>query len=261
MKILGISGKKRSGKNAVANFLNGCVLKNVGGIRDFKILDNGELNVFTQFKDGEYDWGLLDLYRKDYDFISSAEETIWPYVKNYSFADSLKSLGVNLFDLKPSAVYGTEEERAAPTHLMWENMPGNVRLEWDGHTDYDIVVNKKGPMSGREFLQYFGTEIGRKMYPPIWINATIKNILSEKSGLAIITDIRFPDEIAAVKKAGGYVFRLNRSVEKDLHISENALDQDVYDWDNFDIVIDNQNITLEETCNLVERYSRSFGII
>jgi hypothetical protein len=128
-------------------------------------------------------------------------------------------------------------------------------------SEYGLIYHEPGPMSGREFMQFFGTEIGRKMYAPIWINSTIKRIVAERSGLALITDVRFPDEIAAIKKAGGYVFRLNRNPQSDTHSSETALDEDVYDWDNFDVVVDNKNLTLQETCDAVERYSKSFGIV
>ena len=43
MKIIGISGKKQSGKNTMANFINGVVLKKMGAIDDFSISEYGEL--------------------------------------------------------------------------------------------------------------------------------------------------------------------------------------------------------------------------
>lgn len=258
MKIIGVSGKKRSGKNTVANFLNGMVMKKNGLVADFRMTEIGELEILTEFQDGTSDWGILDLYRKDEAFVRSVEEMLWPFVKNYSFADALKATAIDLFELDPSSVYGNEEERAAPTHLLWENMPGNVKVG----TDYTestnrpyscIEVNKKGPMSGREFMQYWGTEIARKMHPPVWINNTLKTILREGSELALITDVRFPDEVAAIKKAGGLVVRLDRVNSDDKHISETSLDPDVYDWSNFDYVVHNQDKTLSETILIVEK--------
>jgi pantothenate kinase-related protein Tda10 len=45
MKIIGISGKKRSGKNTVANFLNGVVMKKNGLVADLRMTDLGELEI------------------------------------------------------------------------------------------------------------------------------------------------------------------------------------------------------------------------
>lgn len=258
MNIIGISGKKRSGKNTVANFLNGLVMKKNGLIADFRMTDLGELEILTQFQDGSTDWGILDLYRKDEAFINSVKDMLWPFVKNYSFADALKATAVELFELDPSSVYGSEEERATPTHLLWENMPGNVKAGTDytesSNSPYPCIeINKRGPMSGRDFMQYWGTDIARKMYKNVWINCTLKNILREGSELALITDVRFPDEIEAIKKAGGLVIRLDKVTNNDTHISEVALDPSVYDWSNFDYVVHNQGQTLNETTLTVEK--------
>lgn len=65
-----------------------------------------------------------------------------------------------------------------------------------------------------------------------------------KPKLAIITDCRFPNEVEAIKSAGGIVARLTRNVHNSEHISESILDKDNYDWGNFDYVLDNKSIDL-----------------
>ena len=248
MRIIGISGKKQSGKDTAGNYITGLVLKQNLAVRDFRISDTGYLDVLTIYQDGSEDWGILDLKRRDAEFVYAAENTIWPYVKVYSFADTLKSLAVDLFELDPKSVYGNEEQRAAPTHLLWEDMPGVVT--------YDTLVHEwghpKGAMSGREFLQFFGTEIGRKMHRPLWINATINKILAEQPEFALITDIRFPDEVNAIQKIGGEVVRLYRNSDSDdSHESENALNPQVFDWGQFDHVIDNRNLSIDAACKTI----------
>jgi len=277
MKILGISAKKQGGKNSSANYLNGLVLKREGVIHDFNMLESGELNVLTEFEDGSRDWGILDLYRKDSEFLSAAENRIFPYVKNYSFADSLKELAVNLFELNHESVYGTDAQKMEPIHLRWENMPGvvtnealfnelhgslceNTKVECEDK-NFRLIYHSPGPMTGREFLQFLGTEIGRRMYPSVWVNATINKIVTEQSGLAIVTDVRFPDEVQAIKDAGGIVLRLDRRMFEDDHPSEIALDEPGYDWDNFHGVIRNQGLTLLESCKLVEEFARHYRLI
>ena len=266
MKILGISARKQGGKNSSANYLSGILLKKRGVVSDFSISEEGELVVLTKYEDGTSDWGVLDLCRKDYEFIIAAEQSIFPYTKNYSFADSLKELAVNLFELKPEQVWGTDEQKNSPTHLRWRDMPGVVTDKdiWNHVRDgYQFLqYHNDEMMTGREFLQFFGTEIGRRIHGPIWVNATINKIKQEQSGLSFVTDVRFPDEVAAIQKAGGKVIRLTRcAFPEDKHPSETSLDKDVYDWSNFDAVIDNQDLALSDTCVQVEKFAKSNNLI
>ena len=92
----------------------------------------------------------------------------------------------------------------------------------------------------------------RKMYEPVHIRHTVNRILSEQSELAIVPDVRFPNEVEAIKQAGGAVIRLERSTLNDGHESETALDKENFDWGNFDFVIDNSNNTTEDFCSQVE---------
>mgnify|MGYP005827916507 CR=1 FL=1 len=55
-------------------------------------------------------------------------------------------------------------------------------------------------MSAREFLQYFGTELMRKINPNIWIDNCLHRIEDDASPIAIISDCRFVNEIEAVKR-------------------------------------------------------------
>ena len=229
-KILGISGKKQSGKNTSANYLHGLVLKAEGLTDDFKIdPQTGDLIVMT-----EMGWGSFDVTRKDDTFLEYAETNMWPYVKLYSFADTLKALCIDLFDLRPEQVYGTDEQKNTPTDdLRIKNNSGNLR---------------RGNPTAREFMQYFGTNVCRSIKPNVWVDHLMKTIKREKTNLAIIADIRFPNEVDAVQEAGGKVVRLARSNHKDSHPSECGLDAEYFDWKKFDLVVENhgsQSDTLE----------------
>ena len=96
-------------------------------------------------------------------------------------------------------------------------------------------------MTAREFLQYLGTDVMRKIKDTIWVDYTIKTILKEKSEIALIPDVRFPNEVEAIHKAGGIVLRLTRNPYASDHRCETALSREEYDWNNFDYVIDNNN--------------------
>jgi len=226
--IIGLSGKKQSGKNTTANILHGLVLKERGLVKDFNICDEGKLRILTDNEKGKEGWGEFDITRKDSAFVEYAEHNMWPYVKLYSFADSLKEIAVELFDIPLECVYGTDgQKNTLMPHLLWENMPGVVTYstyENQPAVDVgDLIFHNPGPMTAREFLQFFGTEVMREIWEPVWVNKCIKDIKREGSLLAIVADVRFPNEAEAIEMAGGETWRLAREVFEDNHSSENAL--------------------------------------
>jgi hypothetical protein len=235
-QILAFSGKKGSGKNTLSNFIHGYQLKSYGLIAAFEIADTGELVIETDVKQENgritRGKGSIDVTRLDIEFTIWAMDNVWPFIKHYAFATALKELGIGLFDLSRESVYGTDEQKNSPIKYTWEDMPTKVK-------------GKTGPMSGREFMQYFGTDICRKIYTDIWTDRTIKDIVAEESNLAIITDARFENEVRAVQNADGKVIRLTRSIDEDSHPSELALDT----YESFDAIIDNKNMTIEESCH------------
>lgn len=89
-KIIGISGRKQAGKNTVANIMHGICLKNQDLVQDWAVGSNGELIILTSNDKGVTAWGEFDVSRKDSSFIEYAELQMWPFIKLYSFADSLK---------------------------------------------------------------------------------------------------------------------------------------------------------------------------
>lgn len=234
-KILAFSGKKQSGKNTLCNFLHGYQLKAYGIIDSFDITEEGELVIETLVSDEtgrtQKGKGLIDVSRVDIEFAIWAMDNVWPFIKHYAFATTIKEIGIGLFDLQKELMYGSDEEKGGLTQYSWEDMPTKVK-------------GKTGKMTGREFMQYFGTEICRKIYPDIWTDKTIKDILAEQSNIAVISDTRFENEVAAVKKAGGKVIRLTKSIGSDAHPSELALDK----YSEFDAVIDTENLNIHQSC-------------
>ena len=232
MNILGISGRKQSGKTTTANYITGRVMKSLGLVKDFHLdtKNGGVLVINTSDANGQDGWGVFDIARKDSDFAEYAERELWPYVKPYSFADGLKNLCIEFFGLKPEQVYGTDKQKNTPTKVKWEDTP-----TWK-NTSLNL---NRGYMTAREFMQFFGTDIMRKMHEPVHVNHAINQILAEKPRLAIIPDVRFPNEVKAIQDAGGKVLRMTRSHHEDSHDSECALDVGQFDWGNFDFILEN----------------------
>ena len=106
-----------------------------------------------------------------------------------------------------------------------------------------LKYHKPGKMSAREFLQFFGTDVCRKIYEDVWQSRLIKDITAEEPLVAVIDDCRFPNEAQAIQESGGKVIHLTRCNYKDSHTSERALSS----YKDFDAVIDNQNASINET--------------
>lgn len=240
--IIGISGRKQSGKNTVANIINGELLKDMELISDYKINHEGQLVIKTTDTRGNEGWGILDVTRKDEEFQQYADKNIWPHVKIYHFADYLKSIAINLFGLDYKKVYGNDDDKNTKTDFNWNNMPATNK--------------KRGKLTIRDFLQYFGTDIVRKIKNNAWVESTINIINNENPEIALIPDVRFPNEVLAIKESGGFVLRLTRNVYDDKHECESALDQEVFDWNNFSEIIDNSNASIEDLQKDVQKLMR-----
>lgn len=238
-KIIGISGKKQSGKNTVANYINGHILKAKDMVQDFFVNEDGELVIKTTNHNNQSGYGVLDVNRKDRTFKNYAETELWPYVKVYSFADDLKQICINIFGLTNQQVYGNNQQKNSETNISWKDLPGSKK--------------KKGKITSREFMQYLGTTIVRKIKDDAWVFSTMNKIIKEDSEVAIIADVRFPNEVKAIKDAGGIVIRMTRNIFNDDHDCEKALDKDNFDWDNFDHIVDNSNCSVEELCKMIEK--------
>jgi hypothetical protein len=110
-----------------------------------------------------------------------------------------------------------------------------------------LIGSDWGDLTYRRLLQLLGTEVGRSIHENFWVNALfVKYIAHDKEieSKWIITDMRFPNELKAVKDRGGITIRLTRNTEVDAaiasHTSETALDDAT-----FDHVVEN-NSTIEE---------------
>ena len=276
--IIAFAGKKQSGKSTCTNFLHGYQMRSQGIISDFGLSKEGKLLVQTEEmkneKESEQKLALIDVNRKDYEFAEWAAYSMWPFIKNYSFAEPLKQLALNLFNIPEECMYGTDEQKnQIQEHLLWENMPGvctnekffkfmQSKMEHELAKDeedagYLLIYHAAGPMTARGFLQYLGTDVMRKMYEPIWVKYCIDSIQSEESLIATIDDVRFLNELEAVQKVGGKVIYLDRNNDsKDGHSSENELCNHL---DKFDAVIDNSELAILDTSMEVMKLIEEWG--
>jgi hypothetical protein len=203
-------------------------------------------------------------------FIGSGKDTIADYLVNLhhfrreSFANTLKDA--------VSAVFGWDR-------TMLEGRTKQAR-EWREQVDPWWAERLGIPhLTPRWILQNWGTEVCRKnFHDDIWI-ASLENKLRNSTDDVVISDCRFPNEIAAIKAAGGRVVRVVRGAEPEwydfavnrnrgpignpgwalggrrleqlgIHASETA-------WvgTKFDMILDN-NSTLEDLYQQVKRLAQ-----
>ncbi len=96
-----------------------------------------------------------------------------------------------------------------------------------GSQDDKACVDKFWGVSGREFLQRFGTDLCRVHLPQVmpqlqlngsslWVRAVEKLFIDEPTQNFVIDDCRFPDEIELIRKHNGIIIRLNRDFSEQL---------------------------------------------
>ena len=81
-------------------------------------------------------------------------------------------------------------------------------------------------------------------FEDVWVDNCLNRIKYDNSPIAIISDCRFVSEAEAIKKAGGVVIGLKRDVYTSNHSSEVDMDN----YEDFDAVIDNRDMTVDQLC-------------
>lgn len=162
-------------------------------------------------------------------------------VQTTAFAAALKDMCISILGLSPRDVYGTDDEKNQPSHILWDTLPEQIRYKYaiatepirEGGTSnmIDMPVMRTGPMTNREVLQIVGTDIFRAMLcGSVWFDVPFKR--KWPSDVVIITDVRFENEKEIIEQHGGKVLRLSREtgLDADGHASEIALDNVQFDF-------------------------------
>lgn len=153
--------------------------------------------------------------------IGSGKSTIAEYlVSKYEFveymiAKPLKEIGL-IFGFEHHQMFGTQQQK--------------------------LEINEFLGISGRQFLQVFGTEVCRKYIPKvlpatkfdeisIWIRLFEKYYKNCVYKNTIVSDIRFVDESESIRKLGGIIIKIKRNdLTGDSHQSEKNFDLIEHDY-------------------------------
>lgn len=185
--------------------------------------------------------------------IGAGKDTIADYLVNIhefrrdSFAATLKDA--------VSAIFGWDRD-------MLEGRSRSSR-EWREQPDKWWSERLGREITPRYILQHWGTEVCRQgFHDDIWI-ASLENKLRSTTDDVVISDCRFPNEILAIRRAGGTVIRVIRGTDPEwFHCAHHqpskmpelypGVHASEYSWANtkFDHVIEN-NGTLDELYNSI----------
>lgn len=273
-KIVGISGKKQSGKTSLCNYLLYYTAVRNSPYPHKYYQNEGTGNLTAQIGHAsKLFMGVENGKIKD----NIKYFPLLQPCKVYSLADPLKQdICINILDLSHANVYGTDEEKNEVTRYEWDNIPNVIRLKMESSYHNDSFYKKlkykmrkifnrpsmiTGKMTAREIMQFVGTDIFREMFADdIWTKATIKKIIKEDDGrvkdrIALISDVRFKSEVKEILDSGGYIIRLTRKTSKtDFHKSE--IDLDDFDFASIDnsIVIDNSDMSIQDKNTIASKF-------
>lgn len=243
--ILALSGKMGSGKNTTANIIQ-------------YIIDSKESG--------------FNLSESNYDDYIKNNHHLKCSFKQKSFAGKLKQIvalltGCTIEDLESQEFKMKELGPEWNTYGIVrgnDNLGRQVAVQATPHLKDSIWLLASGDnqqveniLTYRKLLQVIGTDALRNVvHENIWVNALMADYhlrqkppqITEKGAIFsfdsvypnwIITDMRFPNELEAVKAKGGITIRVNRDngtreIDLNPHPSETALDNH-----KFDYVIDN----------------------
>jgi len=137
-------------------------------------------------------------------FIGSGKDTAanylvgWHGFRRDSFAGALKDA--------VAAVFGWDRE-------LLEGLTTEARA-WREQVDPWWAERLNMPtLTPRWVLQHWGTEVCRQgFHDDIWI-AALENRLRTRAGYTVISDVRFPNEVASIRNAGGRIIWIRRGAD------------------------------------------------
>lgn len=236
-----LCGKKQSGKTSAAAFIMAYTITQKSVVPNFNISPKGEF--FFTYDDKRFDF---DIESRDISFNNWMRDCVHPHVKNVAFADQLKSVAINLFGISEELVYGDNDAKNQPTHIMLDAI--RPLMLPDTFARFENEDNR--PITVREFLEVFGTDICRHIDPQCHITSAFTNLEQSNTHIGIITDGRFANEVYTSKEKAKElgvnltIIQFGRDKFKSNAASETGLEE--LSKSDVGLYLDNNNMTLHE---------------
>lgn len=132
--------------------------------------------------------------------------------------DTIADYLVNLHEFRRDSFAATLKDAVAAV-FGWDRvlLEGRTKHSREWREQQDVWWSQRLGMTitPRWVLQHWGTEVARRSFhDDIWI-ASLENKLRNNQDDVVISDCRFPNEIQAIRNAGGAVIRVRRGNEPD----------------------------------------------
>jgi hypothetical protein len=251
--LIGISGKINSGKDTLGKIIQYIICIEKGTLAE----DQKDLSSF---------------------FIAPVSNELQSGWKLKKFADKLKDCVCLLIGCTRQQLEDRNFKEKELGEEWWYISKPEIDMfipytedNWAAHGDFEENLVMLTP---RKLLQLLGTEAGRNIiHPNIWVNATFADYKSagEKIGFKsyskrdmeegfgkkpnwLFTDMRFPNELEAIKSRGGITIRINRPYRPfdesrqtvdDVQMTPEHPSETALDDAKFDYVINNEG-TIED---------------
>lgn len=201
MKIIGIAGRKSSGKDTISDFLVGSEgFVKVALADPLKTMLSRIFNIEAKYFNDQ-----------------KLKESELPYFidVDYDHLDKLRNI--------------VENEWQFPINLQQRE-----KIE---------AIFGTRITTPRQLMQTFGSLLRDQVREDIWIVLLFSRLKGMDANI-VVTDIRLQNERKSLQNAGAKMILVKREslMNKDSHISENDLGKD----DDYDVVIKNDDITLQE---------------
>ena len=269
--IIGISGKKQSGKDTVAKIIQYLTLSDYSSVRTNQLTFEKCTNIDLV----QSNWQIVKFADKLKDIVCIIIGCTREQLEDEEFKNTPLSKEYNLYELHLTSNLnrGNKSDNIFPSY----EVANEYRNSKSSYRHRSKIITRE--LTPRMLLQQIGTDVCRNIHPNMWVNATMRDYqitaepeiivstgdVDERCGKFpsypnwIITDVRFPNEYDAIKQRGGIIIRVNRfsKTQKvrvkarrggyinpdgptDQHPSETSLDNH-----EFDYVIDN-NGTIDD---------------
>ena len=126
-----------------------------------------------------------------------------------SFGDAVKNTIVEMFGVDKVFLFGTQVQKNLPLFA--------IGVIGDGFRIYgDPWTSRIGlPWTGRYLAEFMGTEVGRAVYPNVWIDRVLREVERDREHdwghhRHVIPDVRFLNEAVAIQRAGGEIWKTTK---------------------------------------------------
>jgi len=251
-KLVAFVGNAQSGKGTSCSYFAGLVWHLSGLVDKFDVDPEGKLRIYDlkgyTFPKGKrldvLDWNNDEEINHILDLCSPHPMNL---IQKISYGDRLKEVIHLMFGIPRELLWGSDKDKQEETMYTANNF-----IDLIGAARFPFK-DKKGndKMTVREVMQFFGTEVGRRIFANLWVDRTVETIYEIihqwRPVMIVVDDVRFDTEFESIKKMNGVTIALMRNPRSSAgtkHGSEQAHKL----FEQCDYVLDNRNLGIVEQC-------------